>query len=80
MGFHPQIRRIVDGEDMPGPGKRQTLMFSATFAANIQKLASDFLKDYVFLSVGRVGATSENITQTLEYVSKKNLYDPFDFI
>ena len=26
-------------------------------------LARDFLKDYVFLSVGRVGSTSENITQ-----------------
>ena len=26
-------------------------------------LARDFLKDYVFLAVGRVGSTSENITQ-----------------
>ncbi|KAG7125582.1 ATP-dependent RNA helicase ded1 like protein [Verticillium longisporum] len=31
-------------------------------------LARDFLKDYVFLSVGRVGSTSENITQKVEYV------------
>ena len=31
-------------------------------------LARDFLKDYVFLSVGRVGSTSENITQRVEYV------------
>jgi ATP-dependent RNA helicase DDX3X len=31
-------------------------------------LARDFLKDYVFLSVGRVGSTSENITQRIEYV------------
>lgn len=63
MGFEPQIRRIVEQEDMPGVEKRQTLMFSATFPENIQVLARDFLKDYVFLSVGRVGATSENITQ-----------------
>lgn len=68
MGFEPQIRRIVDGEDMPSVQGRQTLMFSATFPRDIQMLARDFLKDYVFLSVGRVGSTSENITQKVEYV------------
>ena len=68
MGFEPQIRRIVGTEDMPGVNERQTLMFSATFPREIQMLARDFLKDYVFLSVGRVGSTSENITQTIEYV------------
>ncbi|CAL8577038.1 DEAD-box ATP-dependent RNA helicase [Xanthoria parietina] len=68
MGFEPQIRRIVEGEDMPNVQGRQTLMFSATFPREIQMLARDFLKDYVFLSVGRVGSTSENITQKVEYV------------
>ncbi|KAK7220444.1 hypothetical protein V2G26_008447 [Clonostachys chloroleuca] len=68
MGFEPQIRRIVEGEDMPAVADRQTLMFSATFPRDIQMLARDFLKDYVFLSVGRVGSTSENITQRIEYV------------
>lgn len=68
MGFEPQIRRIVENEDMPGVRDRQTLMFSATFPRDIQMLARDFLKDYVFLSVGRVGSTSENITQSVEYV------------
>lgn len=68
MGFEPQIRRIVEGEDMPNVNDRQTLMFSATFPRDIQMLARDFLKDYVFLSVGRVGSTSENITQKVEYV------------
>lgn len=68
MGFEPQIRRIVEGEDMPPTTGRQTLMFSATFPRDIQMLARDFLKDYVFLSVGRVGSTSENITQKVEYV------------
>ena len=68
MGFEPQIRQIVQGVDMPGTAERQTLMFSATFPRDIQMLAKDFLKDYVFLSVGRVGSTSENITQKIEYV------------
>ena len=68
MGFEPQIRRIVEGEDMPVTANRQTLMFSATFPRDIQMLARDFLREYVFLSVGRVGSTSENITQKIEYV------------
>jgi ATP-dependent RNA helicase DDX3X len=68
MGFEPQIRRIVEGEDMPSTAGRQTLMFSATFPRDIQMLARDFLKEYIFLSVGRVGSTSENITQKVEYV------------
>jgi ATP-dependent RNA helicase DDX3X len=72
MGFEPQIRRIVQGEDMPGVHERQTLMFSATFPRDIQMLAKDFLKDYVFLSVGRVGSTSENITQKIEYVEDQD--------
>ncbi|KAM0755535.1 DEAD-domain-containing protein [Meredithblackwellia eburnea MCA 4105] len=72
MGFEPQIRRIVEGEDMPGVTERQTLMFSATFPRDIQMLARDFLKDYIFLSVGRVGSTSENITQKIEYVEDED--------
>lgn len=72
MGFEPQIRRIVEGEDMPHVADRQTLMFSATFPRDIQMLARDFLKDYVFLSVGRVGSTSENITQKVEYVEDQD--------
>lgn len=72
MGFEPQIRRIVEGEDMPPTTGRQTLMFSATFPRDIQMLARDFLRDYIFLSVGRVGSTSENITQKVEYVEDQD--------
>ncbi|XP_033149891.1 ATP-dependent RNA helicase bel [Drosophila busckii] len=68
MGFEPQIRRIVEQMNMPPTGQRQTLMFSATFPKQIQELASDFLSNYIFLAVGRVGSTSENITQTLLWV------------
>ncbi|OAD74514.1 hypothetical protein PHYBLDRAFT_97237, partial [Phycomyces blakesleeanus NRRL 1555(-)] len=72
MGFEPQIRRIVEKEDMPDVEERVTLMFSATFPRDIQYLARDFLKDYVFLSVGRVGSTSENITQKIMYVEDED--------
>jgi len=70
MGFEPQIRRIVEDADMPDSTRRRTLMFSATFPREIQVLAGDFLKDYIFLSVGRVGSTSENITQTIIQVEE----------
>ena len=71
MGFEPQIRRIVEQDNMPPPGVRQTYMFSATFPKEIQILARDFLKDYVFLAVGRVGSTSENITQKIVWVEEQ---------
>ncbi|XP_061648163.1 DEAD-box helicase 3 X-linked a isoform X2 [Phyllopteryx taeniolatus] len=68
MGFEPQIRRIVEQDTMPPKGIRQTMMFSATFPKEIQILARDFLEDYIFLAVGRVGSTSENITQKVVWV------------
>eukprot|EP01119_Soliformovum_irregulare_P009348 TRINITY_DN225_c0_g1_i1.p1 TRINITY_DN225_c0_g1~~TRINITY_DN225_c0_g1_i1.p1 ORF type:complete len:766 (-),score=201.18 TRINITY_DN225_c0_g1_i1:79-2376(-) len=63
MGFEPQIRKIVEGKDMTARGQRRTLMFSATFPKEIQKLASQFLEDYVFLAVGRVGSATELVKQ-----------------
>ncbi|CAJ1967383.1 unnamed protein product [Sphenostylis stenocarpa] len=68
MGFEPQIRKIVEQMDMPPPGMRQTLLFSATFPKEIQRLASDFLSSYVFLAVGRVGSSTDLIAQRVEYV------------
>ncbi|KAE9619502.1 hypothetical protein Lal_00022740 [Lupinus albus] len=68
MGFEPQIRKIVEQMDMPPPGMRQTLLFSATFPKEIQGLASDFLSNYVFLAVGRVGSSTDLISQRVEYV------------
>lgn len=57
---------------MPTGDDRQTMMFSATFPANIQRLASDFMRDYVFLTVGRVGSASKDVTQTVEYVEEQD--------
>ncbi|XP_066520928.1 DEAD-box helicase 3 X-linked b isoform X3 [Hoplias malabaricus] len=72
MGFEPQIRRIVEQDTMPPKGLRQTMMFSATFPKEIQILARDFLDDYIFLAVGRVGSTSENITQKVVWVEESD--------
>ncbi|KAF4662878.1 hypothetical protein FOL47_006020 [Perkinsus chesapeaki] len=75
MGFEPQIRRIVEQEDMPSSRQgRQSTMFSATFPKEIQQLARDFLHDYVFLTVGRVGSTHNSIRQVVRYVDDRDKY------
>lgn len=68
MGFEPQIRKIVQQMDMPQPGQRQTMLFSATFPREIQRLAADFLANYIFLAVGRVGSSTDLIVQRVEFV------------
>ncbi|KAK9173042.1 DEAD/DEAH box helicase family protein [Cryptosporidium meleagridis] len=71
MGFAPQIREIVEDSDMPHSlDGRQTVMFSATFPREIQQLAKDFLHNYIFLTVGRVGATSGSIVQRVVYAEE----------
>ena len=73
--LQPQIRNIVEQSGMPHAPDRQTMMFSATFPPDIQRLASDFLSDYIFLTVGRVGAASKDVTQTVEYVEENDKID-----
>lgn len=48
MGFEPQIRKIVS-QIRPD---RQTLMWSATWPKEVQKLANDFLHDFIQVNVG----------------------------
>ncbi|XP_027070782.1 DEAD-box ATP-dependent RNA helicase 52C-like [Coffea eugenioides] len=75
MGFEPQVRKIVQQMEMPPAGVRQTMLFSATFPIEIQRLASDFLSNYIFLAAGKVGSSTDLIAQRVEYVhdaDKKN--------
>jgi len=69
MGFEPQVRQIVESTGMGSRSKhdRQSMMFSATFAREVQAMASDFLYDYVFITVGRVGSASELVQQEVFY-------------
>lgn len=72
MGFEPQVRQIVErtGMGRASAFPRQSMMFSATFAREVQHMARDFLNDYVFITVGRVGSASELITQTVVYAGE----------
>ena len=74
MGFEPQIQMILEKTNKV----RETGMFSATFPQTIQLLAADLMKDYVFLSVGRVGSTTDNISQVLFQVEENEKREILD--
>ena len=38
--------------------------------ADMQRLASDFLSNYIFLAVGRVGSSTDLIVQRVEHVQE----------
>ncbi|XP_055886537.1 ATP-dependent RNA helicase DDX4-like isoform X1 [Biomphalaria glabrata] len=70
MGFEPEIRKLVETMGMTPKTQRQTLMFSATFPEEIQKLASDFLNDYLFVTIGRVGGANTDVSQNFFEVER----------
>jgi len=74
MGFEPAVRAIVENHSMPSKEERQTMMFSATFAEECQKMAQDFLYDYIWIGVGVVGGAVETVEQRLEKVNPKEKY------
>eukprot|EP01120_Amphizonella_sp_Union-15-10_P006485 TRINITY_DN2095_c0_g1_i2.p1 TRINITY_DN2095_c0_g1~~TRINITY_DN2095_c0_g1_i2.p1 ORF type:complete len:525 (+),score=96.22 TRINITY_DN2095_c0_g1_i2:53-1627(+) len=69
MGFEEDVRKIASY--LPGIESRVTIMFSATFPSEIRQLAEDFLNGdtKTFIRVGRVGSTTDNITQIIKLVT-----------
>uniref|UniRef100_A0A8C5XV32 RNA helicase n=1 Tax=Microcebus murinus TaxID=30608 RepID=A0A8C5XV32_MICMU len=56
---------------MPSKEEHQTLMFSATFPEEIQRLAGEFLKlNYLFVAVGQVGGACRDVQQTILQVGQ----------
>jgi len=62
------VRAIVDDHGMPDRTKRQTLMFSATFPDEIQRLASDYLFEHLWIAIGVVGGAVCTVKQELHKV------------
>jgi probable ATP-dependent RNA helicase DDX4 len=75
MGFELAVREILTKGQVMTKGDRCTLMFSATFPADIQKLAQDYLHDYLFLTVGFLGGANSDVTQEIYKVGKFNKRD-----
>lgn len=65
MGFIPDIRRILTLL----PGKRQSLLFSATFSEEIKKLADSMLRAPQLIEVARRNTVSETISHLVHPVS-----------
>ena len=66
MGFEPQIKKIVE-QIRPD---RQTLMFSATWPKEVQRLAQAYLKDFIQCTIGSLDlAANVNITQVVDVCS-----------
>ncbi|XP_039399760.1 probable ATP-dependent RNA helicase DDX4 isoform X2 [Mauremys reevesii] len=71
MGFGPEMKKLISCPGMPSKDRRQTLMFSATFPEEIQRLSGEFLKpEYLFVAVGQVGGACSDVQQTVLQVSQ----------
>ncbi|XP_065772916.1 probable ATP-dependent RNA helicase DDX4 [Muntiacus reevesi] len=71
MGFGPEMKKLISCPGMPSKEQRQTLMFSATFPEEIQRLAGKFLKsNYLFVAVGQVGGACTDVQQTILQVGQ----------
>lgn len=70
MGFIHDMRYIMSLM----PEKRQTLFFSATLSADIERLIGDFLVQPVRISV-KTGDTSKNVDQDIVRMEGKNKID-----
>jgi ATP-dependent RNA helicase RhlE len=68
MGFIHAIRRVL----RLLPGKRQNLMFSATYSAPIRELANRFLQEPARIEVAARNATAERIDQQVYRVPKEH--------
>ncbi len=68
MGFVKPVERIVS--DMPK--ERQTLLFSATFSPEVERLAKRFLKNPVQVRLAAATQNHDQITQSMYYTSGKD--------
>lgn len=70
MGFMPSVEKMMRHPTMSKDANRQTLMFSATFPEDIQVCAGNFLKNYIFLTIGIIGGACADVEQNFEKVDK----------
>ncbi len=68
MGFLPQVLRIL--EELPA--ERQTMMFSATMPAPIERLAQRFMRDPARIDILPEGGAAEGISHRLYLVDPEN--------
>lgn len=68
MGFLHDVEKIISRL----PAKRQTMLFSATMPAEIEKLTRRILSDPVKVAVTPVASTVDAVSQSVYFVNKAN--------
>lgn len=76
MGFIHDIRKVL----AIVPKQKQTLLFSATFSAEIKKLAQGLLQSPTLIEVARKNTTAERISQVVHPVDKKRKRELLSFL
>ena len=71
MGFIDDIKMIADRT----PATRQTMMYSATFAGHVGRLAQDLLREPKRIEINSQTESHENITQRLHWADNNNHKD-----
>ena len=71
MGFLPDIKRIL----RVLPERRQTMLFSATFPREIERLAAEFQRDPVRVEIGRATTPVEAVRQGVYTVDPNGKLD-----
>lgn len=66
--YLPQFREIE--ERMPPKENRQTILFSATMPENIERVAAEFLLDFVSVKIKPANSQRAWITQTVKFVEE----------
>jgi probable ATP-dependent RNA helicase DDX4 len=70
MGFRETIDKVCSHSTLHKE-RLTTLMFSATFPDEIQRLAGQYLKNYLFLTIGIVGGASSDVEQEFIEVPRR---------
>ncbi len=76
MGFIRDIRKVL----ALLPKKRQNLLFSATFAEEIKKLADDLLNSPTLIEVARRNTAAETVSQVIHPVDRERKRELLSFM
>jgi ATP-dependent RNA helicase RhlE len=76
MGFIHDIKKVL----AIVPKNKQTLLFSATFSADIKKLANGLLRSPTLIEVARENTTAEMVSQVIHPVDKKRKRELLSFL
>ncbi len=69
MGFYPDIRKIMG--KIGHYKERQTMLFSATFDMQVQRIARDFMNHPEYISIDSETITVDTVNQSLFHVGRK---------